>query len=98
MDQARSVTVTFGQPFTLTVQGAGGTGAVTSSPAGINCTIRAGTTSGMCRATYISGTSVTLAATPVAGAGFSGGGGGCTGGGGCVCGMTGHRAGGGSVI
>lgn len=92
MDQARTVTATFGQPFTLTVQGGGGTGAVTSSPGGISCTIRAGTTSGTCRASYISGTSVTLAATPVAGADFSGWSGACMGTGSCVLDMTADRA------
>jgi len=92
MDQARIVIATFDQAFTLTVQGAGGTGAVTSSPGGINCTIRAGTTSGMCRASYISGTSVTLTAAPVAGASFSGWSGACTGTGTCVLSITADRA------
>ncbi len=92
MDQARTVTATFARSFALTVQGGGGTGAVSSSPGGINCTIRAGTTSGTCRASYISGTLVTLAATPVAGGDFSGWSGACTGTGSCVLDMTADRA------
>lgn len=58
MSAARSVTATFAKVFTLTVQKSGvGGGTVSSSPAGINC----GTA---CSASYISGTTVTLTATP----------------------------------
>jgi len=69
--------------FTLTVTKAGtGSGTVTSNPAGINC----GDT---CLASYNSGTSVTLTATPAAGSIFTGWtGGGCTGTGACVVTMN----------
>jgi phospholipase C len=59
--------------YTLTVTPAGtGTGTVTSTPAGINC----GST---CAATFNSGTSVTLTATPSSGSTFAGWSGACTG-------------------
>ncbi|MGH7893978.1 MAG: InlB B-repeat-containing protein [Candidatus Binatia bacterium] len=77
---ATSVTATFAiQSVTLTVSKAGtGSGAVTSTPAGINC----GTT---CSSPFPSGTSVTLSASPTAGSTFSGwSGGGCAGTGTCA--------------
>ncbi len=93
MDQARSVTATFVQQFALTLSGAGaGTGTVTSVPAGINCTSTAGTTSGSCTATYSSGVSVTLTATPVAGSAFSNWSRDCVGTGSCVVSMTAARS------
>jgi Right handed beta helix region/Divergent InlB B-repeat domain len=59
-----------------------GNGAVGSSPAGISC----GST---CSATFTSGTSVTLTATPAAGAVFTGwSGGGCSSTGACVLTLT----------
>ena len=74
-----------GQPSTLaslsvTLSG-NGSGAVTSSPAGINC-------GGTCDANYTRGTSVTLSATPASGSTFIGWGGSCTGEGSCVVSMT----------
>lgn len=68
---------------TLTVTKAGtGTGAVTSSPLGIDC-------GAACSASYNSGTSVTLTATPDAGFTFTGwSGGGCTGTGTCAVTMS----------
>jgi uncharacterized repeat protein (TIGR02543 family) len=72
IDAATGVTARFDSTFTLTVsKTGGGTGAVTSSPAGIDC----GTT---CMATYASGTAVTLTATPAAGTIFGGWSGACT--------------------
>ncbi len=62
----------------LTVQASGtGAGTITSSPAGINC----GAT---CSASFESGTSVTLTATPSAGATFGGWSGACSGTGACT--------------
>ena len=57
--------------YTLTVSKSG-SGSVASSPSGINC----GTT---CSASYVSGTSVTLTASPASGYSFSGWSGACSG-------------------
>ena len=68
MSAARSVTASFTlQRFTLSVNKAGiiGGGTVTSSDGGINC----GPT---CLASYTSGTTVTLTATPAFGSIFAG--------------------------
>ena len=75
MTQARSVSATFAQNsvsnYTLSVSKSG-SGSVASSPSGINC----GTT---CSASYVSGTSVTLTASPASGYSFSGWSGACSG-------------------
>src|SRR5439155_11540500 len=76
---ATSVTATFMQSsFALTVtKSGGGSGAVTSVPAGISC----GAT---CSTSFTTGTVVTLTAAPAAGSTFTGwSGGGCTGTGTC---------------
>ena len=74
MSSARTVTATFNvqrQQFTLTVSTAGtGSGTVGSSDGLITCP-------GTCSATYPSGTSVTLTATPASGSTFAGWSGGC---------------------
>lgn len=75
LDRDRSVTATFLPLYTLTVAKTG-SGTVTSSPPGINC----GAT---CSAQFVSGTSVTLTATPAAGYSFGSWLGDCTGGAGC---------------
>jgi hypothetical protein len=64
MDDVKSVTATFTlKTHDLTVNTAGnGSGEVTSSPAGIDCTRTAGVKSGDCSATYDHGTSVVLTA------------------------------------
>jgi len=75
MSAAKSVTATFkaqtASTYTLTVVKSGN-GAVTSTPAGINC----GTD---CSEPYASGASVSLKATPASGSVFSGWSGACTG-------------------
>jgi hypothetical protein len=67
--------------FGLAVSLAGtGTGTVTSSPAGINCANFTGGGGSSCSASYLSGTAVTLTATPNGSSLFTGwSGGGCTG-------------------
>lgn len=70
----------------LTVTRAGsGSGTVSSAPAGINC----GST---CSASYASGTSVTLTASPAAGSSFAGWSGSCSGTGTCTLSMTAARS------
>src|SRR5207247_1406503 len=66
MNAAQAVNASFTQLYTLTVTKTGsGGGTVTSSPAGIIC----GAT---CSASFASGTSVTLTATPASGSVFTG--------------------------
>jgi hypothetical protein len=64
MNAAQSVTATFVQGYTLSVN-VSGSGTVTSSPAGMNCPTT-------CSDGYASNTSVTLTATPASGWSFSG--------------------------
>jgi phospholipase C len=74
-----TVTATFnvlvGDVLTVTTTG-GGTGTVTSNPAGVNCTT--GVTTG-CSVTFPAGASIALTETPAAGSTFSSWSGGCTG-------------------
>ncbi len=78
---------------TLTVLGSGnGDGTVTSSPAGINCTITKGVPAATgCKATFNSGTNVTLTATPKNGHSFRGWFRLCTGTGTCSTSMSVNR-------
>jgi hypothetical protein len=73
MDTERTITAVFAPPpnsYTLTVAGgAAGSGRVTSTPAGIDCTITEGTAAGAgCSAAYPTGQGVTLSATAASGA------------------------------
>ena len=74
-------TLTAAATYRLTVTGLGtGNGVVTSSPAGINCTITAGRAAATgCSALYNQGTVVTLTAKPASGHSFVSWGGSCTG-------------------
>jgi hypothetical protein len=87
MDQARSVTAAFTlQTFTLTVAKDGtGSGAVTSSPAGIDC-------GADCSETYDYNTVVTLTPSAATGSAFTGWSGDCTGTGSCVVTMDQARS------
>jgi hypothetical protein len=82
MIQARSVTATFSAPqqVGLTVTGGGnGNGGVTSSPAGINCSISNGTAGVTgCGASFAQNTVVTLTAAPASGHTFAGWSGACS--------------------
>ena len=83
--QADTVTATFVLTFhSLTVTGIGaGGGTVSSLPAGINCTISAGATSGDCTELYLLDSIVTLTALPTIGSTFVGWSGPCSGTGAC---------------
>lgn len=86
MSAAATVTATFNTAssyaLNVSTSGAGGSsGSVSSAPAGIAC----GST---CSASYTSGTSVSLTATPASGSVFAGWGGACTGTGACSVTMS----------
>jgi hypothetical protein len=93
LDAAKSVTATLAlvaYPVVVTGQGAG-TGTVTSSPAGISCTVTNGVTSGTCSANFTSGANVILTAAPNASSDFTGWFGFCGGTGNCTLEVTGNR-------
>ena len=93
MTQPRAVTAAFSAPFTLSVAGLGnGGGNVSSVPAGITCTVAAGTSSGTCSAVYAPGTPVTLSAAPNATSVFTGWSGACSGTGACQVTMSDVRS------
>lgn len=82
----RTVTVTFKRAYPVAVTRAGtGTGAVTSSPAGISC-------GADCAESYAEGTTVTLTAAAATGSTFAGWSGACTGTGTCTLTMSAARA------
>jgi hypothetical protein len=94
MTEARAVSATFAliQRSLVVTMGGEGTGTVTSSPAGIECTMTAGQTTGTCSAQFAHGTSVTLSASPGTIMTFAGWGGDCTGTGTCTVTMDRSRA------
>jgi hypothetical protein len=87
-DQPRTVRASFGTLRTLSVGGAGdGAGTITSSPAGIACTLGADA-SGRCSAPFLDGTTVTLSAAPATGSTFVDWSGDCAGATGSTCTVT----------
>ena len=77
-----TVAISSGPVFPLNVSLAGtGSGTVTSSPSAINCPA-------VCSASFASGTSVTLTATPANGSSFAGWSGACSGAATCIVSMT----------
>jgi phospholipase C len=77
MSAAENVAATFSSGVGLTVALAGGgTGTVTSTPAGINCSTASGAT---CSASFAPGAAVTLTETPASGSTFASWSGACTG-------------------
>jgi M6 family metalloprotease-like protein len=89
----RTLLANFMQQHALTVHAAGGgTGGVTSSPAGISCTVSAGAVSGACNAAYAAGTAVTLTAAAAPGHVFTGWSGACSGTAACAVSMTQARS------
>jgi hypothetical protein len=92
MTEARTVGAAFPSRPLLTVGSSGaGSGSVTSSPAGIACTITAGVTSGACSVRFPRGTAVVLSVIPASGAEFGGWSGACTGTSACTVQMTASR-------
>ncbi|MGB0036735.1 MAG: hypothetical protein WBP79_14790, partial [Candidatus Acidiferrales bacterium] len=72
MTAAQAVTATFG-PASLIVSGMGnGSGTITSTPPGINCTVTNGVPSGTCTAGFGTATQVTLTAAPTGNSTFAG--------------------------
>src|SRR6266576_4242003 len=85
MTQNRNCSVAFAPELTVSIAGSG---TITSSPAGINCTSG---NSGVCGTTFLFGTAVTLMATPASGRVFAGWSGDCTGTGDCMVLMSNVR-------
>ncbi|MEJ2206924.1 MAG: hypothetical protein P8170_22785, partial [Gemmatimonadota bacterium] len=90
---AVTLTVTEESSYLLVVEGTGtGSGRVTSSPAGIDCSLRAGETSGACSHAFSSGTRVLVLARAIGGSSFAGwSGAGCTSAGTCTLVIEGAR-------
>ncbi len=87
IESSETITAVFAaaaQPMLVTYAGGNGSGSIASLPAGINC----GAT---CYASYVTGTVVTLTATPAAGSHFLGWCGACTGTGACRVTMAGSQ-------
>ena len=94
MTEARSVTATFAlisRQLTVTMTG-GGTGTVTSTPAGVGCTMTSGQITGACSADFGHGTTVVLTAVPDVDMTFIGWSGACTGTGTCTVTMDAARS------
>ncbi len=89
MGEGRAVSLALAVQPLLTVTATGsGDGTVTSSPAGIACTLQGGRASGSCAARFASGTVVALTTTPSGPTEFVGWSGACAGTGNCTVTLT----------
>lgn len=79
MSKPRAVQAVFQTQGLKVVGGGTGNGTVTSSPAGISCTVTAGVATGSCSSTHAPNTVVTLTSTPAGLHSFSGYSGACLG-------------------
>ncbi len=79
------------QPLALALGGTGD-GTVTSTPAGINCTVTGGNQSGSCSGSFDPEAVINLSAQPAAGSTFNGWGSGCSGTGTCTVVMSQPRS------
>jgi hypothetical protein len=92
MSEARAVALALAVQPLLSVTPAGtGDGTITSSPAGIACTVQGGRVSGSCAARFAAGTVVALTTTPSGPTEFVGWGGACAGSGSCAVTLTQDR-------
>ena len=85
-----ATTATFIRTFTVAVSGAGSTasaGSGTITGGGLNCSIAAGISSGVCSTTVTYGSNLVLSETPLSGSGFVSWSGGCAGAG-STCTLT----------
>jgi hypothetical protein len=93
MSANRSATARFAPLRVLTISGgaSSGRGTITSTPAGIACTIDGATVSGSCSSAFLSGTAVSLVAAADRSSDFGGWSGACSGSGACDLTLTGDR-------
>jgi hypothetical protein len=90
MTQSQAITASFARAQrTLTIAGGAGNGVVTSTPAGIDCTVtNGGPSAAGCAASFVDGTAVTLSATAASGFKLSTWGSACSGSTACAFSIT----------